>query len=49
MVYIQALATIDALMRELLDTEQELVMHEQALDDIYQKLSRGEKIVRSLR
>ena len=32
-------------MRELLDTEQQLNSHEQALDEIYQRLMRGEKIV----
>ena len=32
-------------MRELLDTEQQLNSHEHALDEIYQRLMRGEKIV----
>lgn len=34
-------------MRELLDTEQHLNAHEQALDEIHQKLHRGEEIVSS--
>ncbi|KAI1789617.1 zinc-finger of the MIZ type in Nse subunit-domain-containing protein [Ganoderma leucocontextum] len=40
----KALKQIDALMRELLDTEQHLNAHEQALDEIHQKLHRGEEI-----
>ena len=32
-------------MRDLLDTEQELTLHEQTLDDIYQRLWRNEEIV----
>ncbi len=35
-------------MRELLDTEQELNSHEQALDDIYNRISRGDEIVSML-
>ena len=35
-------------MRELLDTEHHLNAHEQALDEIHQKLHRGEEIVSSL-
>ncbi|RDX53325.1 hypothetical protein OH76DRAFT_1399223 [Lentinus brumalis] len=41
----KALTTVDCLMRELLDTEQELNSHEQALDDIYNRISRGDEIV----
>ncbi|TBU43587.1 hypothetical protein BD309DRAFT_864000 [Dichomitus squalens] len=40
----KALKQIDALMRELLDTEQHLNAHEQALDEIHQRLMRGDKI-----
>ncbi|RPD62427.1 hypothetical protein L226DRAFT_611006 [Lentinus tigrinus ALCF2SS1-7] len=41
----KALATVDSLMRDLLDTEQELSSHEQALDDLYNRISKGEEIV----
>ncbi|KAI0754969.1 hypothetical protein C8Q80DRAFT_1142113 [Daedaleopsis nitida] len=40
----KAMASIDRTMRELLDTEQELTLHEKTLDDIYQKLARGQTI-----
>lgn len=40
----KALKQIDSLMRELLDTEQHLNAHEQTLDEIHQKLHKGEEI-----
>ncbi|KAI0648053.1 hypothetical protein C8Q79DRAFT_1109892 [Trametes meyenii] len=40
----KALTEIDILMRELLDTEYELTAHEKALDDLQQKVARGEEI-----
>ena len=39
------MTTVDLLMRDLLDTEQELNLHEHALDDIYNRISRGEEVV----
>ncbi|KAI0670785.1 hypothetical protein C8Q78DRAFT_1031904 [Trametes maxima] len=40
----KALTEIDLLMRDLLDTEHELTAHEKALDDLQQKVARGEEI-----
>ena len=37
---------IDALMRDLLDTEYELTAHEKTLDGLFQQVSRNENIVR---
>ncbi|KAH9854682.1 hypothetical protein C2E23DRAFT_867274 [Lenzites betulinus] len=40
----KALSQVDALMRELLDTEFELTAHEKVLEDVHQKLVKNEKI-----
>ncbi|KIP08108.1 hypothetical protein PHLGIDRAFT_127242 [Phlebiopsis gigantea 11061_1 CR5-6] len=38
------LADVDKMMRSLVDTENELRMHEQTLDDLYQQVTRGEPV-----
>ncbi|KAI0354964.1 hypothetical protein OH77DRAFT_375203 [Trametes cingulata] len=40
----KALTQVDTLMREMLDTEHELTMHEDVLEGLHQKLARNEKI-----
>ena len=35
------------MMRSLIDTENELLMHEQALVDLFQQVARGEAVVRA--
>ena len=43
----QNLENVDKMMRQLIDTENELLVHEQTLSDIYQQVARGEAVVSS--
>jgi hypothetical protein len=42
------LADLDIIMKELIDIDEEMVAHEQTVDEIYQKLVQGERIVRAV-
>ncbi|KAK2465226.1 hypothetical protein APHAL10511_002580 [Amanita phalloides] len=44
----QSLEELDAIMRELIDVSAEMNTHEQALDEIYQLIGRGEQISNTL-
>ena len=41
----QNLSEIDKMMRKLVDTENELQMHEETLMNLYQQVIRGEPVV----
>lgn len=41
----QPLAELEQTMRSLIDTENELRFHEQALNELHQKIARGEPVV----
>jgi hypothetical protein len=42
----QGLAELDLIIKDLIDVGVEMKAHEDSIDDIYQKLGRGDSIVR---